>query len=151
MTDEIPRYQPEFSTGERLSALESQIRTLTSAQEHAELKAAMEGHWRLDKATEQAGREEIQALRRELELAIVSQREAILKAESAQSRQADLTREQAEKREAVSNERLLALERGSSKGEGLEQRSQQINAAMMGWAAVIVVGIGIIVAIIVKA
>lgn len=144
-TDESGRTQPEFSTGERLAALESLLRTYaTSAELHA-LSESMHGHWRLDQSTEQASREEIQALRRELSASIIAQKEAINKAEEAQLRQAELTREQTDRRETVTNERLLALERGESAGEGAHARGQQITTNIIGWLTVVIIAVGLLI------
>ena len=109
---EGPRYQPEFSAGERLARLEALIENVAALKtEVSSLEAKVEGHVVLNAATENSAKEEIEATRRELLTHIAAQKDAIIKAEEAQRRQFDLAREQAEKREEIANERLLALER----------------------------------------
>ena len=148
---EGPRYQPEFSAGERLARLEALIENVAALKtEVSSLEARVEGHVVLNSATENSAKEEIEATRRELLTHIAAQRDAIVKAEEAQRRQADLTREQSEKREEIANERLLALERGSSRGEGVHERSQQISASLIAWAGLAIVGLSIAVSLIIK-
>ena len=148
---EAPRFQPEFSAGERLARLEALIENVAALKtEVASLEAKVDGHVVLNAATENSAKEEIEATRRELLTHISAQRDAIVKAEEAQRRQFDLAREQAEKREEIANERLLSLERGSSKGEGAQQRSQQISASLIAWAGLAIVGLSIAVSLIIK-
>lgn len=144
-TDESGRTQPEFSTGERLAALESLLRTYATGAELRALAESMHGHWRLDQSTEQASREEIQALRRELSASIIAQKEAINKAEEAQLRQAELTREQTDRRETVTNERLLALERGESAGEGAKAAVQRFSDSTVAWLGVAILAVTLII------
>ena len=148
---EGPRYQPEFSAGERLARLEALIENVAALKtEVSSLEAKVEGHLLLNSATENSAKEEIEATRRELLTHISAQRDAIVKAEEAQRRQFDLAREQAEKREEIANERLLSLERGSSKGEGAQQRSQQISASVVAFAGLAFLAISVAASLLIK-
>jgi hypothetical protein len=147
---EDDRFQPEFSTGERLASVEAAMKSVATKDELATLRSATEGHWDLDIERERRDAEAVLALRRELQASILAQDKAINKAEEAQLRQAELTREQADRREEIANQRLLALERDESAGRGEREGSRAVSSSIVAWASVGVLVLSVVVAVLVK-
>lgn len=150
MVGEDDRFQPEFSTGERLASVEAAMKSVATKDELATLRSATEGHWDLDIERERRDAEAVLALRRELQASILAQDKAINKAEEAQLRQAELTREQADRREEIANQRLLALERDESAGRGEREGSRAVSSSIVAWASVGVLVLSVVVAVLVK-
>ncbi len=149
---EGPRYQPEFSAGERLARLEALYeafrRTEVEWQEQIDRRfGGIDKDIRIQRDERVA---ELTALRRESQAALEAQDKAINKAGDAQEKQNELTREEAQRAREGMETRLLALERGESRGEGKVAHTQQINAAVLAWAGVAIVAISVAVSLIIK-
>ncbi len=139
---EGPRYQPEFSGGERLSRLEA----LYEAFQRTE----REWQDQLDRRFQAVEKEvatqhderiaELASLRREFLAAAEFTDKAINKAGEAQEKQNTLTREDALRARESMEERVRALERGESAGLGSHKASAQtttwIIAAISTFAAI---------------
>ncbi len=120
---EGPRYQPEFSAGERLARLEA----LYEAFRRTEIEWQEQPNRRFDASEKEIilQREErateVESMRREFTAAAEATDKAINKAGEAQEKQNTLTREEAQRARESVEARLLSLERGESQGAGSRQ------------------------------
>ncbi len=144
---EGPRYQPEFSGGERLSRLEALYeafrRTEIEWQEQLDRRFQAVEREVLTQHNERI--EELASLRREFLAASEFTDKAINKAGEAQEKQNTLTRDDALRARESMEERVRALERGESQGLGRHSTSAQT----VTWAiAAVAVFASVVIAII---
>ena len=107
------RTQPEFSLGERISAVEAELKSLSKVEDSMQAQ--------IDRRlveTERLADEKLKGVMREISAINDAQKLAIDKAEQAAARQAERLREDVDRTTAVSDSRLGALERGESSDSG---------------------------------
>jgi hypothetical protein len=125
---EGPRYQPEFSPGERLARLEAGLSR--AAEDRQELQKQIDR--RLGEA-EKLYDEKLDGLGERLTAINSAQKEAVDKAEKATAQRFDTFVEQNERKAEVTQARLQALERGESQGEGIRRGANELKASTVAW------------------
>ena len=110
---EGPRYQPEFSSGERLSRLEADLQRATEDRKEIQLQLA-----RQLQEQKELFEEKLTGLSARLTAINSAQKEAVDKAEKATAQRFDTFVEQNDRKAEVSQNRIAALERGESSGHG---------------------------------
>ncbi len=147
---EGPRYQPEFSAGERLARLEALYeafrRTEIEWQDQLNRRFLASEKEVILQREERAT--EIESMRREFLAAAEATDKAINKAGEAQEKQNELTREEALRSRESMEQRVLALERGESRGAGSSQAlGTTMTVVIAAIAAVAAVAAAIVLAV----
>ncbi len=114
---EAPRYQPEFSTGERLRGIESDLSALD--RRFSEVRDLFD--------------EKLDGLRKELSAISNAQKEAVDKSEKSTTQRFDTFIEQNDRKAEVTQSRLAALERGESAGAGKSQGVSELKTSTVAW------------------
>ncbi len=110
---EGPRYQPEFAPGERLATLEAGL--ARAGEDRKEIQNQLDH--RIGTLTE-LFEEKLDGLSGKVDAKADAQKEAVDKAEKASTQRFETFVEQNDRKSEVTLDRLAALERGESAGQG---------------------------------
>ncbi len=123
---EGPRYQPEFSTGERLATLEAGL--ARAAEDRGELQSQIDR--RLGES-EKLFNEKLDGISREVQAKADAQKAAVDKAEQSSTRQFESFVAQNDQKSEITQRRLSALERGESAGQERRNTANELKTSTL--------------------